>query len=43
MENAHCLLADAKLGHEFWGEVVPTGVHIHNYLPSWSHDDISAL
>jgi len=41
MDSARCILEDSKLGNIFWGHAVLTSVHIHNRLPSQSHQDIS--
>ena len=43
MENARCILEDSKLGKEFWGQAVLTAAHIHNHLPSHSHNDMAPL
>ena len=43
MEHARCLLEDAKLDKGFWGYAVLTAAHIHNRLPSRSHNDISPM
>ena len=43
MENARCILQDSKLGNEFWGQAVLTAAHIHNHLPSRSHNDMYPL
>ena len=43
MENAPCILEEAKLGKEFWGQAVLTSAHIHNHLPSRSHKDMAPL
>lgn len=43
MENARCILEDSQLGKEFWGYAVLTSAHIHNQLPSRSHNNISPL
>jgi len=41
MQSARCILEDSKLKHEFWGHAVLTAAHIHNRLPSRSHQDRS--
>ena len=43
MEGARCMLEDAKLDQQFWGFAVATAAHIHNRLPSRSHNDKSTL
>lgn len=43
MENAHCILQDSQLGNEFWRQGVLTAGHIHNRLPSRSHNNRSPL
>ena len=43
MENARCILEDSQLGKEFWGYAVLTVGHVHNRLPSRSHNHISPL
>ena len=43
MENARCILEDSQIGKEFWGYAVLTAPHIHNRLPSRSHNDKSPL
>ena len=43
METARCLLEDSKLGKEFWGYAVLTATHIHNQLPSRSHENRSPI
>jgi len=43
MEGAHCMIADSKHNNEFWGYAVATAAHIHNRLPSRSHEDRSLL
>jgi len=43
MEGARCALEDSHLGKEFWGYAVLTAAHIHNRLPSRTHNDLSPL
>jgi len=43
MEDARCILEDSQLGKEFWGYAVLNATHIHNRLPSRSHNNISPL
>ena len=43
METARRLLEDSKLENEFWGHAVLTAAHLHNRLPSRSHEDKSPL
>jgi len=43
MENARCILEDSKLGNEFWGQAVLTAAHVHNHIPSRSHNDMAPL
>ena len=43
MESARCILEDSKIGNEFWGHAVLTAAHIHNRLPSRSHEDKSPV
>lgn len=43
MESARCILEDAKLDKGFWGYAVLTAAHIHNRLPSRSHDNLTPL
>ena len=43
MEGARCMKEDFKLKKEFWGYAVATAAHIHNRLPSRSHEDRSPL
>ena len=43
MESARCMLEDTKLDKRFWGYAVLTAAHIHNRLPSRSHDNLAPL
>jgi len=43
MEGVRCILQDSKLDNCFWGHAVLTAAHIHNRLPSWSHQNASPL
>jgi len=43
MESARCMIVDADLEKGFWGFAVGTAAHIHNRLPSRSHDNKSPL
>ena len=43
IENARCILEYSQLGKEFWGCAVLTAGHVHNRLPSRSHNNISPL
>jgi len=43
MESARCVLEDSKLGKEFWVYAVLAGAHIHNRLPSRTHNNLSPL
>ena len=43
MEHARCILQDSQLSITFWGPAVLTAAHIHNCLPSRSHDNTSPL
>jgi len=43
MENARCALEGSNLGKEVWGQAVLTAAHVHNHLPSRSHDNKSPL
>lgn len=43
MENGRCILEEAKVGKEFWGQAVLTAAHINNHLPSWGYKDMAPL
>jgi len=43
MESAHCLLLDSQISFEFWGHAVLTAAHVHNRLPSRSHNNTSPI
>jgi len=43
MEGAQCIRQDSKLDNSFWGPAVLTAAHIHNRLPSPSHQNASPL
>jgi len=43
MGSARCVLEDLKLRKEFWGYAVLAAAHIHNRLPSRTHNDLSPL
>ena len=43
MESARSMIADAQLDKAFWGFAVVTAAHIHNRLPSRSHESKSPL
>jgi len=43
MEAARCMIANTNLEKSFWGFAVATAAHIHNRLPSRSHEDQSPL
>ena len=43
MEGARCMIEDSKLTKSFWGYTVATAAHIHNRIPSQSHQDKSPL
>ena len=43
MESAQCLLQDLQITHPLWGHAVLTATHIHNRLPSWSHNNTSPI
>jgi len=43
MEGVRCMIEDTKLTKSFWGYAVATAAHIHIWLPSHSHEDISPL
>ena len=43
METARCLLQDLQITHKFWGYAVLTAAHIHNRIPSQSHNDTSPM
>ena len=43
MEDARCILEDSQLGKEFWGYAVLTAAHIHNRLPSRTHNNTTPL
>jgi len=43
VEDPQCLLQDLKLDNSFWGHAVLTTAHIHNRLPSRSHQNASPL
>ena len=43
MESAQCMIADVQLDKACWGFAVVTAAHIHNRLPSRSHESRSPL
>ena len=43
LENTRWILQYSQLGNEFWGQAVLTAGHIHNRLPSRSHNNRSPL
>ena len=43
MEGARCMIEDSRLTKPFRGYAVTTAAHIHNRLPSRSHEDKSPL
>ena len=43
MESARYLLLDLQITHEFWGDAVLTGAHIHNRILSQSHNNTSPI
>ena len=43
MEGARCMLEDSQLGKEFSGYAVLTAAHIHNRLPSRTHNNTTPL
>jgi len=43
METARCLLLDSQISFEFWGHAVLTAAHVHNRLPSRSHNNTSPI
>lgn len=43
MESARCMLEDSKLDKKFWVQAILTAAHIHNHVPSRSHNDKAPL
>ena len=43
MGSPCCILEDSKLDKKFWGQAVLTTAHIHNHVPSRSHNDKAPL
>lgn len=43
LRGVQCLMLDVQSTHGFWGHSVLTAAHIHNRLPSRSHDKISRM
>jgi len=43
MDSARCMIEGAYLDKSFWGFAVATAAHIHNRLPSRSHQDLTPL
>jgi len=43
MESTRCMPEDSRLGNEFCGQAVLAVAHVHNRLPSRSHNNMAPL
>jgi len=43
METARCLLLESQISFKFWGHAALTAAHVHNRLPSRSHNNTSPI